>query len=88
MCISFGETFSFNLLLISPRQCNAWVSPQGLLSCTTPTWAFSGLCSTPPPHPQAEGKYLATSFVQADCNSGGSRYSQILAGPDVLCVVF
>jgi hypothetical protein len=50
MSFSIGETVSFSLLQVSPRQCSAWLSPQWLLSCPTPIQGFSV-----PPH-QGEGE--------------------------------
>jgi hypothetical protein len=65
MSFSLGETISFSLLLVSPRQSNAWLSPQWLLSRPTPVWDFSALCSAS--LPQAEGKYSLHVFGHKFC---------------------
>jgi hypothetical protein len=49
MNFSLGETVSSSLLLVSPKKCSTWLSPQGLLSCPTPTWAFSSSVFSPSP---------------------------------------
>jgi hypothetical protein len=49
MSFSLGETFIFSLLLVSSRQFSAWLSPQWLLSHSTPIGAISALCSAPSP---------------------------------------
>jgi hypothetical protein len=65
MSFSLGKTDSFSLFLVSPRQCNAWLSPQLLLSCPTSTWAFSALHSALPP--QAKGKLSLHVFGHQFC---------------------
>jgi hypothetical protein len=68
MSFSFGETVSFSLFQVSPRQHSAWISPWQLLSHPTSTWAFSALFSAPPP--QAEGKYSIHVFGHQFCPEG------------------
>jgi hypothetical protein len=86
MSFSAGETTSFSLLLVSPRQCSAWLFPQGLLSCSTPTWAFSVTCSAPPSPQKGNipSVYLATSFVQRGCNGSPAVLEYVL--PSKQCV--
>jgi hypothetical protein len=68
MSFSPGDSVSFSLFLVSPRQCSAWVSPQQLLSYPTPTWAFSAPHSVP--SPKAEGKYSLHVFGHLFCPEG------------------
>jgi hypothetical protein len=68
---SLGEILSYSLLPISPRQCNAWLSPQQLLCCYTPTQAISAQRSalhTSRQRGNILSVYLATSLVQRGCN--------------------
>jgi hypothetical protein len=58
MRFSLDETFSFCSLLVSHL----------VLSCPSPTWAFSALCSAPPT--QAEGKYSLHVFGHQFCPEG------------------
>jgi hypothetical protein len=75
MSFSLGETVSFTLLLVSPEQCSAWLSPQWLLSHSIPTKAFSATCSVP--LPQAEGKYSLCVFGHQFCPEGVQSAPQL-----------
>jgi hypothetical protein len=68
MSFSLGDTMDFNLLLVSPRQCSAWLSPQGCCVPPPPQGLFQ--LHVLPPHPQAEGKYSLLVFVHQCCSEG------------------